>query len=191
MFNNFKDYSCQYCKYYKHKTCYHESNMIYNGINGKQIPKFSAVILNYECQCKNHKFKEKFWYRIKEFINDHTSFFRRLKNEIVNGHDKYNRVMNNLSIVEPEELFSLDYTICIFLIPRLKELKKILEKHIDFEDDPKYLIKMQNVIDTFEEMKKEIDGQTYCDANFNIKEHDKRKKQAFKDFEEIFYGLWW
>ena len=180
--------ACNDCKYQKRKACLHSSNIIEDHFTGKDIPKYGIQILNYNGDCPNYKYKESKWTRFKEWLNNRTTFFRRLKNEIMNGRDPYTRREKELKIVSCQDLWSLDYTIAIFLVPRLEELKKILEKWVNYEDDPTFLPKMQNVIDFFKEAEKEINSG--LDAE-QWKAHKKKKKQAFKDFEEIYYGLWW
>lgn len=184
---------CKECEHCKKGACYHFSNLILDHYSGKWIPKWGINILNYDISCNNHEHKiiweEKLmdWWESTSFHR----FYKRLVNEIQNSHDRYKMVMNRYYIIEPEELFSLDASMCRWFIPRLEALRAIQVKKFDMTDDPEYLPKLDYVIMVLKEIDKDAKGVEHKEDSKWYKEHLKRKKIAFKYLENIFFGLWW
>lgn len=78
--------------------------------------------------------------------------------------------------------WSLDYSLCQWILPRLKEYEKVAFKVIDAPDLHKDVKKM---IEGFELA---ADESTY----FNGKKEDQEKiQEAFDTFAKVREGLWW
>lgn len=86
----------------------------------------------------------------------------------------------------PEETYSLDYSICKFVLPRLKYFQKTKKAHPVQYTEQQWTDIVEKMITAFQLM-----DDSYDDC-FLIKEEDEQTiKEGLRLFSENFLCLWW